>query len=242
MNKFRQIILEINNVSFKYYLIIYLILFILDIWKEDLIFKTFHFPIEWLMYFVIISGILKLFSNLDKLILYFRESNFYYSNQVLKLLSFLKEVNNYFCYLFWEFIKGIDSIFSWSLISYLILLLIEEFKEAEIIQNTLFLQPNPIRWILSGKMNWLLGIVVITGIISVLTKKPEIQQKEREKEKEKIELKDYLLIFGLGILGAFLIFYKIKELGWLSYVISAISGLLIILLSIIIFNEDEDET
>ena len=236
MNKFRQIILEINNVSFKYYLVVYLILFVLNIWKEDFVFKVLYFPIEWLMWFVIISGISKLFFNLDKLILWSQRSHFYYSNQILKVLYFLKEVNNYFCYLFQEFIKGVDSIFSWSLILYLTFLLIQEFKDTKFIQETLFVQENPIKWVLSGRMNWLLGFVIITGIISVLTEKPEIQQKG----KEKIELKDYLLIFGLGILGSVLIFYKTKKLGWISWVISVISGLLIILLSAIILQEEDE--
>lgn len=70
----------------------------------------------------------------------------------------------------------------------------------------------------------------------VLTGKSEIQKRAREE----IKLKDYIFIFGLGIFGAALIFYKTKELGWISYVISLISGLLIILLSIIILKEEKE--
>ena len=149
----------------------------------------------------------------------------------------MKKVKDYFCYLFQEFLKSVNSIFSWSLIFYLILLLIGEFETTRFVRETLFFGKSPIEWFLAGRMNWLLGFVIITGIISVLTGKPEIQKRI----KEKIQFKDYIFIFGLGVLGALLIFYKTKELGWISYVISLISGLLIILLSIIILKEEEDD-
>jgi len=236
MNKFWRTFLEINNVSFKYYLGIYLVLLILDVWKDDFVFRVLRFPLNWLMWFIIFSGILKLFFNLDKLINWSQRSSFRYSKQLLKFLSFLKKVKDYFCYLFQEFLKSVNSIFSWSLIFYLILLLIGEFKDVEFIQETLFFEKSPVEWFLAGRINWLLGFVIVTGIISVLSGKPEILKRA----KEKITFKDYLFIFGLGVLGAFLIFYKTKELGWLSYVISLISGLLIILLSIIILKEEEE--
>jgi uncharacterized membrane protein len=236
MNKFWRTILEVNDVSFKYYLGIYLVLLILDIWKKDFVFRVLRFPLDWLMWFVIFSGILKLFFNLDKLISWSQKFSFRYSKELLKFLSFLKEVKDYFYYLFQEFLKSVNSIFSWSLIFYLILLLIGEFKDVEFIRETLFFEKSPVEWFLAGRMNWLLGFVIVTGIISVLSGKPEILKRAQEK----ITFKDYLFIFGLGILGALLIFYKTKELGWISYVISLISGLLIILLSIIILKEEEE--
>jgi len=235
-SRFWQTFLEINNVSFKYYLGIYLVLLVLDVWQDDFVFRVLRFPLDWLMWFVIFSGALKFFFNLDKLIIWVQQSRFRFSKEVLKFLSFLKEVKDYFCYLFQEFQKSVGSIFSYSLIFYLILLLIGEFQDAEFVQKTLLLEGSPIKWFLKGRMNWLLGFVIFTGIISVLTGKPEIQKAA----KEKIKLKDYLFILGLGILGALLIFYKTKELGWIAYVISIISGLLIILLSIIILKEEDE--
>lgn len=83
-----RILLEINNVSFKYYLGIYLVLLILDIWKEDFVFRVLHFPLNWLMWFVMLSGILKFFFNLDKLIIWSQGSHFWHSKQLLKFLSF----------------------------------------------------------------------------------------------------------------------------------------------------------
>jgi len=69
---------------------------------------------------------------------------------------------------------------------------------------------------------------------------------EPKREVEKIEtitinLKDYIFIAIAGIVGAFIIFYKIENLGWLAYMISALSGILIILLSILMLEEEEED-
>ena len=50
-----------------------------------------------------------------------------------------------------------------------------------------------------------------------------------------------MFIVALGIVGTVLIFIKTKELGWLSYLISIIAGILIILLSYLILEEDENK-
>ena len=42
-SKIGRTILEINAVSFKYYLGIYLILLVLDVWKKNFVFNYFHF-------------------------------------------------------------------------------------------------------------------------------------------------------------------------------------------------------
>jgi len=111
------------------------------------------------------------------------------------------------------------ALFEQLLVSYLLLLLIEE------------IWPKSVTPYLN--MNILLILVIITGAIAVLT------QKEEEKIISKPTRKDYLLIGILGIAGAGIIFYKTKEIGWLSYIISAISGILIILLSCLVINEEE---
>jgi len=111
------------------------------------------------------------------------------------------------------------ALFEQLLVSYLLLLLIEE------------IWPKSVTPYLN--MNILLILVIITGAIAVLT------QKEEEKIISKPTRKDYLLIGILGLAGAGIIFYKTKEIGWLSYIISAISGILIILLSCLVINEEE---
>ena len=111
------------------------------------------------------------------------------------------------------------ALFEQLLVSYLLLLLIEEIWTKSV---TPYLN-----------MNILLVLVIITGAIAVLT------QKEEEKVISEPTRKDYLLIGILGIAGAGIIFYKTKEIGWLSYIISAVSGILIILLSCLVINEEE---
>jgi len=111
------------------------------------------------------------------------------------------------------------ALFEQLLVSYLLLLLIEE------------IWPKSVTPYLN--MNILLILVIITGAVAVLT------QKEEEKIISKPTRKDYLLIGILGLAGAGIIFYKTKEIGWLSYIISAISGILIILLSCLVINEEE---
>ena len=68
----------------------------------------------------------------------------------------------------------------------------------------------------------------------------DVFSEQATKEKEKIKKWDYVFVFVLGIIGFAIIKYKTVELGWLSWVISVIAGVLIILLSMLVM-EDEDE-
>lgn len=113
----------------------------------------------------------------------------------------------------------LNSTFQYLLIIYLILLLIDQF--------------NPIRFL---NLNYLLVASLIFGILSAIFPYKEESTFTRQNKKQ-----DYFLILGLGILGAILIFIKTKELGWLSYMISTIAGILIILLSYLVLQEEEDE-
>jgi len=114
----------------------------------------------------------------------------------------------------------ITQTFQYLLIVYLILLLIEEYAP-KFISNYI-------------NLNYLLVLVIIFGVITVL-----LPQKKIKKQKPK--RKDYYFIFILGIIGTILIYIKTKELGWLSYVISIIAGILIILLSILVLEDVKNE-
>jgi len=109
--------------------------------------------------------------------------------------------------------------FQYILIAYLILLLIREFSKNFLKQLNL---------------NYLLIIVIVLGVITVLTYNP------KKKKQEKPKKTDYYLIYLLGIAGTILIYFKIKSLGYLSYIISIIAGILIILLSKLVMEEDEE--
>ncbi len=114
----------------------------------------------------------------------------------------------------------INYLFQTLLVTYLILLLVEQIwpKSVSIYLN----------------LNYLLVIVILAGILDVFSERPlHIRQKTKPF--------DYIFIAILGILGFTIIKYKTIDLGWLSWLISIIAGILIILLSILVLEEDDNE-
>ena len=124
-----------------------------------------------------------------------------------------------------EYFKGntanlVNYTFQSLLVTYLLLLLIEQIQKGFV--STYF------------NLNYLLIIVIIAGILSVFS--------EKEKEKEsKPTWKDYAYITVLAGAGLVIIKFKTADLGYLSWIISIIAGILIYLLSILILEEDEEE-
>ncbi len=124
-----------------------------------------------------------------------------------------------------EFFKGntahiIHHLFQTLLVTYLLLLLIEQVSIGFV---STYLN-----------LNYLLIIVIISGILSVFSEPDKIKH-------EKPKLKDYIYIAILSISGFIIIKFKTAELGWLSYAISTVAGILIALLSILILEDDEKE-
>ena len=112
----------------------------------------------------------------------------------------------------------ISHLFQTLLVTYLILLLIEQIYTGFV---STYLN-----------LNYLLILTIASGILDVFT--------EKQKKTEKTTKKDYYLIYALGILGTIIIKFKTNELGYLSWIISIIAGILIILLSHLILEEDEE--
>ncbi len=119
-----------------------------------------------------------------------------------------------------EISKIINNLFQTFLVTYLLLLLIEQ-----IWANSVSLYLN---------LNYILIIVIVFGIGSVFTK-------QEEKKQEPVTELDYIYISLLSIIGTIIIFIKTKELGYLSYLISIIAGILIFLLSYLVLNDDEED-
>lgn len=124
-----------------------------------------------------------------------------------------------------EFFKGqtaeiINYLFQSLLVAYLILLLIEQ------------IWPTSVSSYLN--LNYVLVAVIIAGVLDVFSyhSKPK---------KNPVTKNDYILIVLLGIAGFLIIKFKTAQLGWLSWLISIIAGILIILLSLLVLEEDEDE-
>ncbi|MGE0793446.1 MAG: DUF1616 domain-containing protein [Candidatus Woesearchaeota archaeon] len=110
------------------------------------------------------------------------------------------------------------NIFNYLLIGYLVLLLIQEFDYLLYLNSNILLIP-----------------LIVFGIVTA------IYSKDEEEKKEEMKTFDKILVWVLGLIGMVLIFVKTKELGWLSYVISLISGVLIVLVGYLIYEDDDNE-
>ncbi len=120
----------------------------------------------------------------------------------------------------WEHAKHIFSyVFQVLLFAFLVILLIREFNRALV--DSLI------------NVNWFMVVVIIFGALSIFF---PIEKKEENKEATK---KDLLLIIGLGILGAIIIFLKLRVLGWIGYLIAGLGGLIIVLLSWLLLTEKD---
>lgn len=125
-----------------------------------------------------------------------------------------------------EFFKGhtaeiISYLFQALLVAYLILLLIEQIFSGSV--SFYF------------NLNYLLIVVIVAGILDVFSY-------HKTKKEEKPTKKDYFFIALLGIAGFIIIKFKTAQLGWLSWLISVIAGILIILLSLLVLKENEDKS
>lgn len=84
-------------------------------------------------------------------------------------------------------------------------------------------------------------VVIVFGALSILFP-PKYRKQDADMEKEqKVRKKDIVLIVLLGILGGFIIFLKLRDLGWIGYVIAGLGGLIIILLSWLLLTEKGED-
>jgi hypothetical protein len=117
----------------------------------------------------------------------------------------------------------VQTLFVVLLTTYLLLILLETIFEGSVSSHI--------------NLNHLLIIVIVVGIVAVLTG-PKTVEKRR---KERLTLRNIFMIACVGIGGAAIVWYKTKEIGWLSYVVSFVSGTLIVLLSVLSWQEDEKD-
>lgn len=129
--------------------------------------------------------------------------------------------------------KGVSWVFKWLLelvqtlfvvllTTYLLLILLEAVFEGSVCSRI--------------NLNNLLAVVVVAGFAAVLAGPKTV---ERGKEKH-LAAKTVLMIICAGVGGAAIVWYKTKEIGWLSFIISLVSGGLIVLLFMLIWRGDEE--
>ena len=121
----------------------------------------------------------------------------------------------------------LNTSFQMLLIIFLLILLVQQFYPALIEEyiNT----------------NQFLIIILILGVFTILTKKEDDERYiESEEFDEEPTITYYLFVIFMGILGAFLIWYKLKtmNIGYVTYLISGLGGILIIFLSTSIWDEE----
>lgn len=124
-----------------------------------------------------------------------------------------------------EWFKGktaviINHLFQVLLVTYLILLLAEELWTGSV-SNYL-------------NINYLLAMVILLGVLDVFSEHIPKPYKSPTK-------KDYGFIIMLAFLGFIIIKFKTSALGWLSWFISIIAGVLIALLSILVLEDKDNE-
>ena len=131
--------------------------------------------------------------------------------------------------LIWKTAKELVSeIFKISLLSYLLFYLIEDFFPGFV--SSFF------------SMNILLGIVVGSGVLTVISQKPDSAKASTDEgriEENKFRARDIVFIVILSIIAGGLIYLKTKDLGKLGLAISIISGIIILLMSILLLTEEE---
>lgn len=125
-----------------------------------------------------------------------------------------------------EYLRSIlTETFQKILFVFLLTLLVHEFK------------PLYIEHYIS--LNRFLLVVIVLGIIAVLV---EPDKSDVLNEPATLNRSDYILIAISGIAGSVIVWYKIKDIGWVAYLISAMSGVLIITLSILMVEESGEGT
>ena len=119
-------------------------------------------------------------------------------------------------------VKLVQQLFVTLLVTYLLLLLVETIWEKSV---SAYLN-----------LNYWLIVLIVVGVVAVLTG-PE----RREEEGRRLGRRDIAIVICAGLTGAAIVWDKTKEIGWLSYVISVISGGLIVLLFMLVWREPDEE-
>jgi len=114
----------------------------------------------------------------------------------------------------------VQEVFTISLILYLALFLIDLIWE-----NTI-----------SGHLNlhYLLGIVILLGLIGIWRCTGQHKENCYDRKKHVVP------IVFFAVMGACIIWYKIRDIGWFSLIVAIVSGILIGLTSLLLLRESDE--
>ena|SRR6266700_2242071 len=113
-----------------------------------------------------------------------------------------------------------NEIFQYMLVTYLILLLAETVQEG--IVSYFF------------NLNILLGIILASGIIKVLTEDKEIEFKSPVKRQVKIDIA-WCVLLAVG--SSLLVIYETQDLGVIALAVGGITFIIVLLLSFLLLNQ-----
>jgi len=116
----------------------------------------------------------------------------------------------------------IGEIFQFSLVTYIILLLVETVQEGFV--SYFF------------NLNILLGFVLLMGILMTITHNEQLEQHTTPQRVNRENLQYSLMV---GLCGGLLVYYKTQWLGDIATVIALLTGGIIVLLSLLFFSDNK---
>lgn len=212
-NRWIKKIIAINNVSLIYYFIVFIILFILDIFAHNWLLRVFSVNIvQYIFLFLIVSGVIKFFSELDTIILFIKKQQ---KERFLGLFMVCKRVLE-------DSLRISAMVFLFAFIFYIISLVI------------ILMFPESKDRVKSG---WIVWVMIVAWFIMVFS--DEKLYVER-KTKDTIHFRLWYL-FVASIIGGIITFFRFGDSGSIAYGISFLVGCIILLLSILFLTESRDE-
>lgn len=122
-------------------------------------------------------------------------------------------------------VRVVQEAFAASLLTYLVFYMIDSFIDSFVSKQF--------------NMNILLWIVMVSGVLLVLLgPRPEGAPKERVRT---LTIWTIVIIAALGVITAGIVYIKARSLGNVSYAVSVLSGILVMVLSFVLLFEDEEK-
>ncbi|KKU48128.1 MAG: hypothetical protein UX68_C0020G0005 [Parcubacteria group bacterium GW2011_GWA2_46_9] len=239
--KLATAILEVNEVSFRFYVFGLAGLLIANKLTKGWLMDT-GLLIGPLYAFVGISAILKFLYHIDGIRLWLREkrSDFRGGKLLIRILVRLIIKADTVVGFFKERILNGQTlvqrlsvlsrtVFSWFLILYLCLLVIEEFKTNWALIN------------LQLKLNTLFVWLIFAGIVSVslnVQKGGTITQLQENNSRQHIGWREWGIIGILTAGAGLIVYWKVGAMGWTGLAVAILSALLVLLISILIMVDN----